>query len=274
MEANNYPDTGVSTLNENIQVLLSAKDYPPSHIARLINRAIEDKRYAAYPELEGLRKGHFIEDPKQFHAFKKEGSIEMNGRTLRYLGWTMPSFEGASVFREIDELVTRFNPKDLNEDQVYNLMAIIVVAIGAAHAFPDGTGRTAVGVVDVMLRKYLGKKLDLAKLQSCDDRLTQAMGLASLAMLPEQYNPNSIYEKMTDGEDRVINIPLTEKNPIQEVQSFAKDFARSIVDHITQLDPKSIDDQSTDIKVSLEGDSIAPIASLLKEVSVESQKGV
>ena len=269
MGADSGFDTGVSTINENIQSLLSDKDYPPSYAARIINRAIEDRRYKSYRGFPGLKKGHFIEDYSSFHEFTSADiKVKSNEKEIHYPSLTMPSAEGRLVIEGLDRLIERYNPRSLSENQVYDLVSVMVVAIGSSHAFPDGTGRTAVGLADIMLRKYLGKTLDLKRLQKLDKRLTTPMTVGSILMLPEEWNINILLEGMHKGEVKRVDIPRKGTHPVYQVQSFARKYAASILQHLESIDIRNFGGDASQGAFSLYKDSIMPITNLLKEVSV------
>jgi hypothetical protein len=261
-------DIGVSTINPNIQHLLSERDYKPSYITKLINRAIEDKRYVTYSSYDGLRKGHFVQNNEAFHEFLEANvEININGKEITYPCLTMPSPLGSGIVEELDTLVTKFKPDSLNEDAFYSLLAMMVVSIGSAHAFPDGSGRTAIGVADVYIRKYLHKQLDRTKLEQFDKRLTTAMTTGSLLMLPSEYNPNSILKEMKSSENRIVTIPSSKTHTVKEVYNFAEEYLYSIISNISKFNPNNITDTNQE-SFSMSTYSITPIATLLRECTV------
>ncbi len=258
-------DTGVSTISENIQDLLSKKDYSPSYTAKLINRAIEEKRYKSYPGRKYIRRGHFIELDSTFLDFRGvNAEFNNSNRKIIYPNFTMPSAEGQMVMVAIDKLVEKYSPESLDEDSFYNLLAAMVLAVGAAHVFPDGTGRTAVGLADVFLRKYKNKSLDLNLLQSRDDELTRFMIIGSVIMFPGEYAPNEAIKSVKDGGQRKVEIPNLSTHTLNETQSYAREFAKSIISKLDLFNPKilqSIDEEP----FSLKKRSVEPIAKLLKD---------
>lgn len=261
-------DTGVSTINPNIQELLSERDYLPSYMAKIINRAIEDKRYKTYRGFSGLKKGHFVENYESFHEFSSADiTINSSGKALKYPRLTMPSSMGSRVINELDTLVKNFNPRSLDEDAFYNFLAMIVLSIGSAHAFPDGNGRTAIGIADIYIRKYTGNQLDREKMQRFDKRLTIAMTIGSVLMLPSEYNPNTILNEINHGEIREVIIPTKTTHSTRYVQQFAEEYADTIISNIRYFDPHIMEDTVSE-PFSLLRDSILPIAALLKETTI------
>lgn len=270
METESHIDTGVSTINKNIQSLLAEKNYSPSYIVRVINRAIPDTRYTSYQGIEGLRKGHFMENNQAFHQFTSS-DIKVryyDNKQVEYPNLTMPGLEGQTIINSLDSLVTRNDPATLSIEDMYHLLAVMAITVGSAHAFPDGTGRSAIGLVDVMMRKYLKKSLDLEKLQPLDQRLTTSMTMGSLLMLPDTYNLNTLLQTMNPNEVKKVAIPQLKTHSLEEIQAFTKQYADNILQTVNNLDIKHLEDLPSGA-FSLYKDSILPIADLFKEVSVD-----
>lgn len=269
MENTGESYSGVSTINEKIQKLISERDserYTPSRVAKLINRSLPEGSYRKYPRLEGTRRGRPMNVVEGYLSSESaEVTLTSGDKVASYRGMTFPSKEGNRILEELDEKWKKIDISDLSEDDLYRLLSFVAVIIATSHVFTDGSGRSAVGTVDVYLRKFLGKKLDLKKLEKMDDKLCEGLVPGTYIMLPGKYHPDQVSKQQ--GE---MNLPVASIQPSYVLRRFTSNFADNIVQIIRDYDVTNITPKDTSSSFDLYKFSIRPLSKLFKDLSVSA----
>lgn len=119
------------------------------------------------------------------------------------------------------------------------MASFATLIIATAHPFPDGTGKAAIGVADVIIRRGLNKTLNLDTIEKKDNEFINITVPATHALYPDEYNPNVALVKSENLKNKVvINIPTQNG---KETQEWINRFADNIIDKINNSDPFSKD---------------------------------
>lgn len=241
----------LSTIPVSLIDKISKKDwgnFKPSYVSKIINRSIAEEHYRRYVGREGIRRGHYIENPELVNGTSGANMKFTRGNSsITYRTLSSPSMFGESAMDAFDKKFASLDMEILTEEQVLRLAVLASIVVGTAHPFPDAHGRTAVGLADVILRRYSQKKLDLTKLEKIDSReegykLSMALGNASISMLPDRYNPENILKKLEakGGGEKIVDVPNTRYDELDQVQTFLIEYSKSISRYIKQFPVNSI----------------------------------
>lgn len=212
--------------------------YRPSYVARIINRSIPDKDVRRYVDLKqlGVKRGQYSEqDPFLVDISLPKARINLSydsgAHKLNYEGMTFPGLTyGEEIMDHLDTKVRALTAAALTPEDGIRLAAFASVVTSSCHPFLDANGRTAVGVGDALCGQYVERSLDIAKLMEKDDFLVQTLTLASLGMLPEEYNPAYLYENMASNNipSLYVRIPTRANTSANGLREFVRNFANSM----------------------------------------------
>lgn len=256
----------INTLNREIIDLAAKKDLSISRLCRIINRTLPPQSYQHKPALErkGLR-GRFISHNNGFSNFFNLGcELNIGDKTLIYKHLTMPGEEGFKILEELDEFFEKMEVENLTTQEISELIAFILICIGSAHAFSDGNGRVGIGVVDILFRKLLNRKINQESLSRSNNQLTTLMAIGSILLLPENFNPNNIQ----GAGYIIINIPTTKTHNNNEIQEFAVNYSQNIIKEIKRYNPRDKNPSSN--LCNLKEIAIMPLANLLFQNTIET----
>ncbi len=217
--------------------------YKPSYVLRIINRSIP-KEDATASLGSDIRRGHYsAADPGEHHIINKnpEMGITLDGYSINYRGLTLVGLNfGESILAVLDKKFAGLNFGHMTEKQVFRTASFASIVAGATHPFKDANGRSAVGLADVILRWKLAKRLNFGKLMEENHKLTSILSAGSLALLPDQYNPNAVVIAMRDAreKERSVQIPNKLVGPPEAVTRFLSDYSQSITRFIEGFDPE------------------------------------
>lgn len=250
----------IDTINSNYVDLLSRDDRNISSIARIINRTLPKGTYKQYSVRgDSLRRGQLLPQLDAFSNFFELNFIAKDGeKKITYPYMTLPGSEGKRVLENLDDFYNRIDMDALSVKERYEAVAFIMICVGSAHAFADGSGRTAVGVADVLLRRHLQKKIDTETLKKGNKDLMKLLAIGTILMLPDEYNPNNAIDREQD----LVQIPTTRTHNVDDVRLFTQEFADSIIKEIDSYDPRI--DVREAARFDLVTDAIKPLADLLK----------
>ncbi len=263
--------------------------YTPSHMARIINRSIsnQDAKSYAGTKYDFLRRGHFTNSKLDdisiiFYFSPKEwqdgfGVVTRAGYTVYYKDFISPGLKhGESILKQLDETVRNAKPDVLREDQQYLFAAFIALAIGAAHAFPDGNGRAAIGVANIYLNRLTGRKLDESKLILRNKDLEIALTYGSIGSFPAKYNAYQVIENAQNsfGSDKTITLAPPSHRPevsADERHQFLEEYASCIKKFIEDFKIEfASDPEKAPINQRLSYEGIKKLALIFKDCSIAS----
>lgn len=180
----------------------------------------------------------------------------------------MPTYKSQEILSALDEKFELLDLNKLSEDQLYNVAAFCTIIIASAHPFPDGSGRAAIGVADVILRKNLGKSLDLSKVEARNNDITKIMVPGTVLMFPGKYNPNAALDRARKNPNRTERVDIPNIPYMEETNKFIVDLSASIIRSIKGFDPSNL--QLREDKGTLD-EYIEKLGAFYKSVSVPEQ---
>src|SRR5688572_26235116 len=208
-------DTGVSTMSKNILSLASQRGqdkYTPSYIARLINRGLAQELYQDYPDIKGLRKGHFIVDKDIRHEMGEDVALAISregGTRVEYDRVILPSNRSTEILAELDKKISTIDFSKKSQKEIYAIAAFATIMVSTAHPFPDGNGRTAVGVADVIIRRNLQRSLRLDLIEKLNVNLVSMLIPSTASMYPGRYHPEAAMERAKLNPDKTERVQLS-----------------------------------------------------------------
>ncbi len=207
--------------------------YSPSYVAQIVNRTLNYD--GSRPSGPNYYVGHYSE-AKTCSATAGGGFVfSLNNSNFTLEGETLllGTFGSKDVMCELDLAVIRLEQKTISKNDVYKIAALITVIIGTAHPFPDGNGRTAVGVAKEYIESHFsGKIIDFEQLAKSNDQLKKAMAISSHLLLPGKYNPlNALKAMRAVGlRDKIVKMPNPEK--LEEVVPYFDEYKKYIINFL------------------------------------------
>jgi|GEM_PF-5340633 len=166
-------------------------------------------------------------------------------RKITYRGFSFPGLShGQQIFAALDQKARSLftDPEILASDTaVRDSASLIGAIITMTHAFLAGNGRTSRAVIDFYLRKYSQERLDESRLLQTQNkrRLDLAFQRMSYEALPQGYSPQSVLNGTDHNEQEIdIAIPLPQTHSQEEVRTFLRNYADTIIDHLTRFQPR------------------------------------
>lgn len=213
------------------------EEYQTSYIARIINRTLAGEVSKTVDP--NFRKGHYSSAGTVAESAGSNPSFEIEGRHLRLEGETLllGTFGSEEVMDELDETVSKLSNRARSADDVYRLGALITAIIGTAHPFPDGNGRTSVGVAKLIIEHLLpGRTISLERLQRYNDDLKHSMAMVSLLLLPKHLNPSELISEMKKlGENsKVVRMP--DPRDYEECIKYFSDYKSEIIQFMREYE--------------------------------------
>lgn len=254
--------------------------YPISQVAKIINKTAEG-------DITGhrLRRGE-ISSIDQLAIPSNPGAVRLmnydeggfltsttwrfdtGNRRTRYIGLTLPGWShGAELYQTLDDKVATTDTSSMTEEQKFQFIAFVSIAVGTTHAFADGNGRTDRGVVDFLLRRELGRHLDNEAVKKRKRELDDLKKGASYRLLPGKYNPTAVDEMMKEEGLRYFEVflPYVENYLRGELPQFLRDYADSIKNFIEHFEPP----ESSDLPFKDIRHQVQRLAQFYQEVSLE-----
>jgi prophage maintenance system killer protein len=226
--------------------------YNLEYVAQVINRSMAGEYISN--RLPGIRKGHLY-DPKlnpdgirsnqsaittddQGNNFPLSIDIRRGEMLVQIEGMTFPGVRhGKEIFSALDNKLSSIGSNAQREDK-NKLAALTAIVISAAHAFPDASGRTAVGAADFFLKLNNENGIDYSALVKRNMELIQALAFSTFCMLPSKYNSEIIFGQMNKSSEkhRVIQIPTLGRSTAEELFEFEDKFSESIITFIENFE--------------------------------------
>ena len=257
---NKEAKSGVTTLSESVLRELSLS-YPgrPVNIysaATRINKSLPSANYAKHQLLGEeqkfasiMRPGESIARHPELLHIRRDRIISIHddsGAEVRYRGWINPTHHGLDIIETV---------QDTLDDAIINsvaectrLAAIASIGISTAHIFTDGSGRTAVGVADVLLRRMLNKKLNLPAIESDNKLLEELWMNATCAVLPFGMRLKSSMDIAMGMPDKLLEVDIIPEGKIDYGRQFQfeSELADNVCQAIGDFDLDSLDKSQAD----------------------------
>lgn len=252
--------------------------YPISQVAKLINRTAEGDMVGhrlRRGEISSIDQLSLPTNPAAVRIAKYEGGFQTsitwrfdNGsRRTRYIGLTLPGWShGAELYQALDDKVATTDISSMTEEQKFQFIAFVSIAVGTTHAFADGNGRADRGVVDFLLRRDLGRHLDQEAVAKRKRELNDIKKGASYRLLPGKYNPTEVDEMMKEkglGYFEVL-LPYTQNYLRDELPEFLRAYADSIKNFIEHFAPPN----SSELPFKDINHQVQRLAQFYREISV------
>lgn len=227
--------------------------YTLFHATEIINRSIQGEHYNTHRRRNQMRKrGHPISKPEELNYLYGNAEIEYDGFLINYRDFVQPSMYGIEAVKHLDTRLTPSFLSELSQPDLLKYASLASIVVAGSHIYPDANGRTAVGLADYILTKYLGKNIDLEKLAIFEKNYSLGFALrdGGISMLPGEYNPLNIIDKLKQKGKRYKEVFTPMPGGIifnykkEEIAAYLKDHTASIIKYIDTFDPnKNIPDQ-------------------------------
>ncbi len=249
----------ICTINSQIIDAINQRNlcrYSPSYVARIINRTLGgDVITASNPR---YRKGHYSEANTYSAAAGGNFVFILNQSNFTLEGDTplLGTFGSKDVMYELDKTVLRLDQASHSKTDIYKIAALITLIIGTAHPFPDGNGRTAVGVAkEYIERRITGKVIDFETLIMSNEELKKAMAISSHLLLPGKYNPLNALKAMRAAGLRDKFVKMPDPSKLEQIIPYFDEYKKSIIQFLKAYKINSGD--GMDLNIHTQIDKIA-----------------
>ena len=159
--------------------------------------------------------------------------------------------ESVKIINKIESLLNLAKSREIDSKTAFLLIATMIGILGTCHIYPDGNGRTLLVLAKILIKKLVGKNLDLTKVHQNNPEFTQIMTICSLTNLPENAHPNTLSEIFASSKFIKKNqkVKISYVDLIADDTEFFVNYRKELESKLTIL--KGILDSSTSTYIDI-----------------------